>query len=135
EAARLGVGRPSLIAVTVLTSMDAAALAESGVEANHVEQQVARLARLAAESGLDGVVASPHEIRVVREAAGRGGFLVVTPGVRPASVSHDDQKRVMTPAEAVAAGADFVVVGRAILRAADPLRAARDVVAEMEGAA
>ena len=135
EAARLGVGRPSLIAVTVLTSMDAAALAESGVEANHVEQQVARLARLAAESGLDGVVASPHEIRVVREAAGRGGFLVVTPGVRPASVSHDDQKRVMTPAEAVAAGADFVVIGRAILRAADPLRAARDVVAEMEGAA
>ncbi|HYE15895.1 MAG TPA: orotidine-5'-phosphate decarboxylase, partial [Pyrinomonadaceae bacterium] len=76
EAARLGVGRPSLIAVTVLTSMDAAALAESGVEANHVEQQVARLARLAAESGLDGVVASPHEIRAVREAAGRGGFLV-----------------------------------------------------------
>jgi len=135
EAARLGVGRPRLIAVTVLTSMDAAALAESGVEANHVEQQVARLARLAAESGLDGVVASPHEIRVVREAAGRGGFLVVTPGVRPASVSHDDQKRVMTPAEAVAAGADFVVIGRAILRAADPLRAARDVVAEMEGAA
>ena len=135
EAARLGVGRPRLIAVTVLTSMDAAALAESGVEANHVEQQVARLARLAAESGLDGVVASSHEIRVVREAAGRGGFLVVTPGVRPASVSHDDQKRVMTPAEAVAAGADFVVIGRAILRAADPLRAARDVVAEMEGAA
>jgi orotidine-5'-phosphate decarboxylase len=143
EAARLGVARPALIAVTVLTSIDAAALAETGVEAtaatsveaahtSSVEAQVRRLARLADASGLDGVVASPHEIALVRESVARAGFLVVTPGVRPSSVAHDDQRRVMTPGEAVRAGADFIVVGRAVLNAADPARAAAEIVREME---
>ncbi|HWS55168.1 MAG TPA: orotidine 5'-phosphate decarboxylase / HUMPS family protein, partial [Pyrinomonadaceae bacterium] len=95
--------------------------------------QVERLARLTADAGLDGVVASPHEIAAVRAAARREGFLVVTPGVRPASSSHDDQRRVMTPAEAVRAGAGYLVVGRAVLRAPDPARAARAIVEEMEG--
>ena len=135
EAARLGVAKPALIAVTVLTSMDAAALDETGVVAPSVEAQVRRLARLTEASGLDGVVASPHEIAPVRESVPRAGFLVVTPGVRPAAVPHDDQKRVMTPAEAVRAGADFVVVGRAILNAPDPARAAAEIVSEMEEAA
>ena len=149
EAARLGVARPALVAVTVLTSMDAAALSETGVEAtaatteaapveaaetSSVEAQVKRLARLADASGLDGVVASPHEIAPVRQSVARAGFLVVTPGVRPASVAHDDQRRVMTPVEAVRAGADFIVVGRAVLNAADPARAAAEVVREMEAA-
>jgi orotidine-5'-phosphate decarboxylase len=132
EAARLGVAKPALIAVTVLTSMDAAALDETGVVAPSVEAQVRRLARLSDASGLDGVVASPHEIAPVRESVPRAGFLVVTPGVRPAAVPHDDQKRVMTPAEAVRAGADFVVVGRAILNSPDPARAASEIVREME---
>ncbi|MBC7931074.1 MAG: orotidine-5'-phosphate decarboxylase [Rubrivivax sp.] len=132
EAARLGVAKPSLIAVTVLTSMDASALNETGVEAETVEAHVKRLARLADASGLDGVVASPHEIAPVREAVGRTGFLVVTPGVRPATTAHDDQKRVMTPAEAARAGADFIVVGRAILNSPDPARAAREIIEEME---
>jgi orotidine-5'-phosphate decarboxylase len=154
EAARLGVARPALIAVTVLTSMDAAALAETGVGvtgnaqtteaggdvgassvgagATSVEAQVRRLARLADACGLDGVVASPHEVAPVRESVARAGFLVVTPGVRPHSAAHDDQKRVMTPAEAVRAGADFIVVGRAVLNAPDPARAADEVVREME---
>ncbi|HYH86609.1 MAG TPA: orotidine 5'-phosphate decarboxylase / HUMPS family protein, partial [Pyrinomonadaceae bacterium] len=79
-------------------------------------------------------VASPHEIAVVREAVARAGFLVVTPGVRPAAAAHDDQKRVMTPAEAVRAGADFIVVGRAVLNSPDPARAAREVIEEMEKA-
>ena len=132
EAARLAVAKPSVIAVTVLTSIDARALAETGVEASSVEAHVRRLALLAADCGLDGVVASPHEIAAVRETVARPTFLVVTPGVRPAAVPHDDQKRVMTPAGAVRAGADFVVVGRAILNSDDPARAARAVVEEME---
>lgn len=132
EAARLGVARPALIAVTVLTSMDAAALVETGVEAESVEAQVRRLARLADACGLDGVVASPHEIAPVRELVARAGFLVVTPGVRPQSAARDDQKRVMTPAEVVRAGADFIVVGRAVLNAPDPAHAAAEIVREME---
>jgi orotidine-5'-phosphate decarboxylase len=132
ESARLGVERPRLIAVTVLTSADAGVLAETGVAADSVESQVERLARLADAAGLDGVVASPHEIRTVRSAVRRTDFLVVTPGVRPASASHDDQRRVLTPAEAVRAGADFLVVGRAVLKQHDPARAAREIVEEME---
>jgi orotidine-5'-phosphate decarboxylase len=134
EAARLGVAKPSLIAVTVLTSIEAPALNETGVEALTVESHVKRLARLADASELDGVVASPHEIATVREAVERAGFLVVTPGVRPAAIAHDDQKRVMTPAEAIRAGADFIVVGRAILNSPDPARAAREIIEEMEKA-
>ena len=131
EAARLSVERPSLIAVTVLTSMDADALAESGVAAT-VEEQVRRLARLADAAGLDGVVASQHEIVPVREAVGRAGFLVVTPGVSLTAAAYADQKRVTSPAEAIRRGADFIVVGRAILGSPDPARAARAVVEEME---
>ncbi|HKG15086.1 MAG TPA: orotidine-5'-phosphate decarboxylase [Pyrinomonadaceae bacterium] len=131
ESARLGVLKPSLIAVTVLTSADAHTLEETGVSAESVEAQVRRLARLADSSGLDGVVASPHEIAVVREAVSRSPFLVVTPGVHPTAAAYEDQKRVMSPAEAVRAGADFIVVGRAILNAEEPARAARAVVEEM----
>jgi orotidine-5'-phosphate decarboxylase len=132
EAARLGVERPRLIAVTVLTSMDAGALAETGVAAATVEEQVRRLARLAEASGLDGVVASPHEIVPVRESVGRPGFLVVTPGVHPSASAYADQKRVTSPAEAIQRGADFVVVGRAILGSPDPAQAARAVVEGMD---
>ncbi len=132
EAARLGVKKPNLIAVTVLTSMDAEALNETGVGAADVEGHVRRLARLADASGLDGVVASPHEIVPVRETVGRAGFLVVTPGVSPTAAAYADQKRVTSPSEAVRLGADFIVVGRAILNSHDPAQAARAVVKEME---
>ncbi|MDT7808688.1 MAG: orotidine-5-phosphate decarboxylase [Acidobacteriota bacterium] len=132
ESARLGVLRPSLIAVTVLTSMDSAALFETGIATASVEEQVRRLARLTDASGLDGVVASPHEILPVRSTVSRAGFIVVTPGVHPSAVAYDDQKRVTSPAAAVRAGADFIVVGRAILNSPDPARAARAIVAEME---
>jgi orotidine-5'-phosphate decarboxylase len=133
EAARLGTRRPRLIAVTVLTSADAPVLEETGVAAPSIEAHVARLARLADAAGLDGVVASPHDIAPVRSAVARPDFLLVTPGVRTASAAHDDQKRVMSPAEAVRAGADLVVMGRAILNAPDPARAAREVVEEIAG--
>ena len=132
-SAREGFQCPSIIAVTVLTSADAGTLAETGVSYG-VEQQVERLARLAASCGMDGVVASPHEVSLVRASVERRDFLVVTPGVRPGSVSHADQKRVMTPFEAVRAGADYLVVGRAILQATDPAGAAEEVIREMEAA-
>ncbi len=132
EAARLGVKKPSLIGVTILTSMDSDGLSETGVEAANVEEQVRRLARLADASGLDGVVASPHEIVPVRETVARAGFLVVTPGVSPTAAAYADQKRVTSPSEAVRRGADFIVVGRAILNSPDPASAAHAVVEEME---
>ena len=133
-AERENLTRPALIAVTVLTSANAEVLRETGV-AGELEAQVKRLAELAAASGLDGVVASPHEIAAVRSVVRHEDFLLVTPGVRPAAAPHDDQKRVLTPGEAVRAGADYIVVGRAILNATDPQRAAREIVEEMARAA
>ena len=130
-ARREGSPRPLVIAVTVLTSADAATLHEVGI-ASTPEKQVGMLARLARRCGLDGVVASPHEVGLVRAAVGDQKFAIVTPGVRPASTAHDDQKRVMTPAEAVRAGADYLVVGRSIINAPDPARTAQAILEEMD---
>lgn len=129
-SARENIARPALIGVTVLTSSEQKTLTEVGLSSD-IAQQVVRLARLSAESRLDGVVASPHEITAVRAAVSKNDFLIVTPGVRPAGVSHNDQKRVMTPTEAISAGADYIVVGRAILQADDPARAAQMMIEEM----
>lgn len=120
--AREGLTPPITLGVTVLTSSDAATLAECGVNAEPAAQ-VQRLARLTAESGLSGVVASPHEVALIRANVTRPDFVIVTPGVRPAGAAHDDQKRVMTPAAAFEAGADYLVIGRAVLRAPDPVAA------------
>jgi orotidine-5'-phosphate decarboxylase len=130
-AEREGIKRPAVIGVTVLTSADTATLTEVGI-ASTVETQVSRLARLVEASGLDGVVASAHEVALVRESVWRQDFLIVTPGVRPSGSALGDQKRAMTPAEAVRAGADYLVVGRPILNAPDPVRAARQISEEME---
>jgi orotidine-5'-phosphate decarboxylase len=124
--------RPQVIAVTVLTSLDQPAIAAIGVP-GPVEEQVVRLALLAKESGMDGVVASPLEIEAIRAACGPG-FLIVTPGVRPAGGAVHDQARVATPGAAVRAGADYLVVGRAITGAAEPRAAAAEIAAEIEAA-
>jgi orotidine-5'-phosphate decarboxylase len=129
-AERERLRRPSVIAVTVLTSADSATLAEVGIQRD-AEAEVIKLASLAAGCGLDGVVASPHEVALVRGAVRARGFLIVTPGVRPSGSATDDQKRIMTPGEAVRAGADYLVVGRAILNAPDPARAALQISEEM----
>lgn len=121
--------RPRLLAVTILTSSTQETLKAVGIE-QPVEQMVVRLARLAKESGMDGVVASPLEIQAIRAACGPD-FLIVTPGVRPSFAAVDDQKRIMTPAEAVKAGADYLVIGRPIAKAADPAQAADLIVDEM----
>lgn len=132
-AAREGLERPNIIAVTVLTSFDASMLGDLGITFTP-EAQATLLARLASTCGLDGVVASAHEIKQVRAVVMRESFLVVTPGVRRRVVANDDQRRVMSPAEAVRAGADYVVMGRAIIDAPDPVAAAREASEEIERA-
>ena len=124
--------RPQVIAVTVLTSMDQAALDEIGVE-RPVADEAAALASLAREAGIDGVVCSPQEAAGMRALLGPEA-LVVTPGVRPAGSAAGDQSRVATPAQAVAAGASHIVVGRPITGADDPVAAFETIVAEIEGA-
>ena len=134
EAEALGLKPPLLLGVTVLTSITEAQLREEmGVECGLTEQ-VVQWAQLAQAAGLAGVVASPQEIRAIRQACG-ADFLIVTPGVRPAGAQLNDQKRVMTPGEAIQAGASYLVVGRPITGAADPAAAAQAIVAEMERAA
>lgn len=122
-----GTGRPMLLAVTVLTSLDAAALAATGV-ADAPTPQVLRLARLAMDSGMDGLVCSPQEVAPIRAALGAAPFLVV-PGIRPPGSAAGDQARIATPAEALAAGADWLVIGRPITGAADPAAAATAIAA------
>ncbi|RME71377.1 MAG: orotidine-5'-phosphate decarboxylase [Verrucomicrobia bacterium] len=126
--------RPSLtlLGVTVLTSTDAAGLAEIGIDASP-ETQVLRLAKLARAAGIGGLVCSPLEVGRLRETLGPDVTLV-TPGIRPAGADADDQKRIMTPGAAARAGASFIVVGRPILRAPDPAAAARAIRAELTSA-
>ncbi len=121
---------PKVLGVTVLTSLRDADLKEVGIP-KKVGQEVPLLAKLAKESGLDGVVASAQEIPLIRKCVGKD-FLIVTPGVRPTWAAHGDQKRVMTPAEAVSAGADYIVVGRPITQHPQPLVAAEKILKEIE---
>jgi orotidine-5'-phosphate decarboxylase len=122
---------PKVLAVTVLTSLEAQDLAGLGISGTPMEA-VVRLARLAQSAGLDGVVASAHEIVAIRQACGPN-FLIVTPGIRPAFSAINDQARIATPASAMAAGADYLVVGRPITGAPDPVAAADAIVVEMQG--
>lgn len=131
-AARGAAATPKIIAVTVLTSLSESDLDEIG-QRGPVAEQVLRLGRLARASGADGIVASPHEVAALRGSLGPDAVLVV-PGVRPAWAGADDQKRIMTPAQAVRAGADFLVIGRPITRADDPADAARRIAAEIDAA-
>jgi orotidine-5'-phosphate decarboxylase len=131
EAAGSAADRPRVIAVTVLTSLDAADLEATGVPATPVNQAV-RLALMTKECGLDGVVCSPLEIRAIREACGTDVQLVV-PGIRPVAAG-DDQKRTTTPADALKLGADLLVIGRPITAAASPRDAAAAIVASLDRA-
>jgi orotidine-5'-phosphate decarboxylase len=124
--------RPKLIGVTILTSMDTAALRAVGISGS-ASSRVVKLARLAKQAGLDGVVASPQEVRAIRRACGKD-FLIVVPGVRPAvgsGIEKDDQSRFATPTEAIRGGADYLVIGRPITGAPDPQAAARAILEEM----
>ena len=128
-----GAARPTrVLAVTALTSLGAEDLAQVGFQGS-AEEVVVRLARLAQAAGVDGVVASPREIAVIRQACGPN-FLIVTPGIRPASGTSDDQARTATPESAIRAGADYLVIGRPITGAADPAAAADSIASEMDKA-
>jgi len=129
---RGSAGRPLLLAVTILTSSTDQTLLELGID-RPVTEMVPRLARLAADAGFDGVVASPREVEAIRTVCGPD-FAIVTPGVRPAFASVDDQKRVTTPADALAAGSDYLVIGRPISAADDPQQAAGKILQEMAAA-
>lgn len=125
-----GLPVPKLIAVTILTSFDAAGLARVGFS-GPVDENVQRLAALTHEAGLSGVVCSPREVPLIRQAVPAEGFLTVCPGVRPEWAQKGDQKRVMTPADAMAQGVDHIVVGRPITKAEDPVAATLKVLQEM----
>ncbi len=129
EAAKLGIKSPRVIAVTVLTSLDQSALDVMGVT-RPVVDQVVSLAKMTLEAGADGVVCSPHEVAAIRSALGSKPFLVV-PGIRPAGVDVGDQKRVMTPAQAMNAGADILVIGRPITQSPDPVAAAEAIFRDL----
>ncbi len=118
-----------VIAVTILTSADENALKKCGISVN-IEDEVINLAALAKDAGLDGVVASPKEVSRIRKELGKD-FLIVAPGIRPASAAIDDQKRIATPREAIDLGADYIVVGRPIIAAPDPIAMAREILKDM----
>ena len=126
-----GFARPQILGVTVLTSMTTEAFAELGITRS-LSEQVIHLARLCDAAGIDGVVASPHEIVPIRQAVTNANFVVLTPGVRPAGAALNDQARVMTPGEAIKAGASYLVIGRPIIAASDPRGAAEKILEEIE---
>ena len=129
EAAGRGKSRPALLAVTILTSLDAAALRQIGMSGSPASRGLA-LARLAKQAGMDGVVASAYEVKAIRRACGPK-FLIVVPGIRPATAARNDQSRVATPASAIRAGADYIVVGRPITSAPNPRNAALSIANEV----
>ena len=131
EAIRLSIDRPKILGVTVLTSLTEADIKEIGIGRN-LNAQVLHLADMARKAGLDGVVASPKEISLIRKRFGKD-FIIVTPGIRPGwAGDKGDQKRTTTPKEAIEAGADYIVVGRPIIEAKDPLKAATKIIEEFE---
>ncbi|MGB6339759.1 MAG: orotidine-5'-phosphate decarboxylase [Candidatus Aminicenantaceae bacterium] len=129
EATKLGTERPLLVGVTVLTSLKAEHLRTIGIESD-IEEQVLKLAALAQEAGLDGVVCSPQEIELVKGERGLE-FLVVAPGIRPAWAAAQDQKRILTPAQAVRKGADYIVIGRPIIKDPNPRNAFQKILEEL----
>lgn len=132
-AYKANIPRPILLGVTILTSIDETGFQQNFDSERQLTDQVVYLAQLAQAAGLDGVVASPLEIEPVRKACG-DDFLIVTPGIRPEWAETDDQRRITTPAEAINRGADYIVVGRPIIEAEDPLEATEMILDEMREA-
>jgi orotidine-5'-phosphate decarboxylase len=132
EAQKTGFSQPLLLGVTILTSLKEQQLADIGMEAN-TEAQVLRLACLAKEAGMDGVVCSPWEIELIKKECGKD-FLVVSPGIRPVWAAAQDQKRIMTPTQALDKGADYIVIGRPVTKAASPSDALAQIIEELEKA-
>jgi orotidine-5'-phosphate decarboxylase len=132
-ATQEALAKPRVIAVTLLTSLDQKSLEQIGIN-DEPRSVVTRLARSVADCGLDGVVASPHEIEIIRQTVSSPEFLIVTPGIRSSHDATDDQRRTLTAAEAIRTGADYLVIGRPILNADDPVDAARRIALEIDNA-
>lgn len=130
-AGKYNLPAPTVLAVTILTSMDEKSMRKELKITRSLQREVAHLARLAQRAGMHGVVASPQEIKMLRRVV-RGEFVILTPGVRPAWADKDDQKRVMTPGEALKAGADYIVVGRPVLKARDRKAAVEKILEEIK---
>ncbi len=128
-AKELGIPKPIILAVTILTSMDQDSMKEVGIQ-GPIQDEVGRLASLSLKAGVDGVVASPQEIGIIRQKCGEK-FLIVTPGIRHPSDKKDDQKRTMSPKEAITAGANYLVIGRPIKEAKDPLEAVQKIIEDI----
>ena len=128
---KLGIKKPFILGVTVLTSINQEILEKEISVNKSVKEHVVHLAKLAKAAGLDGIVASPQEIKEVRASCGKD-FIILTPGIRPKGKALDDQKRIMTPKQALKQGADFLVIGRPIRNAKDPVKSAKNVLKEME---
>lgn len=128
-AAEMGISKPHLLAVTILTSLKGEHIQEIGMPPD-TESQVLKLANLAKDSGMDGIVCSPQEIEIVRRSVGTD-FLIVSPGIRPQWAAANDQKRIMTPSLALEKGADYIVIGRPIIAADIPHQAFERIVQEM----
>jgi len=128
----LGIRKPLILGVTLLTSINQEILEKDLGIKRRLEEQVVHLAKLTKAAGLDGVVASSWEIKEIKKACGED-FVILTPGIRPAGKPSDDQKRVMTPREAIKLGADFLVIGRPIRNVSNPVEAAKEILREMEG--
>lgn len=131
DAVKESENKPLVLAVTVLTSIDQKALNDELKVSGTVEEQVVHLAKLAQKAGMDGVVCSPKEIKIIREACG-DDFVIVTPGIRPTWAVTGDQKRITTPKDAVEAGSNFLVIGRPITGAEDRIEAAKKILKEIE---
>lgn len=129
-AGKYNLPAPTVLAVTILTSMDEKSMRKELKITRSLQREVVHLARLAQRAGMHGVVASPQEIKMLRRSV-RGAFIILTPGVRPAWAEKDDQKRVMTPGEAVKTGADYIVVGRPVLKASDRRAAVEKILEEI----
>lgn len=128
-AKRLGIPKPLILAVTILTSMDEESLKEVGIQGPLIEE-VARLAQLSMKAGLDGVVASPQEIEIIRERCGEN-FIIVTPGIRLQTEKKDDQRRTLSPKEAISAGANYLVIGRPIREAKNPVDVVKKIIEDI----
>jgi len=128
-AKSLGIPRPLILAVTILTSMDEESLKEVGIQGPIIDE-VTRLAELSMKAGVDGVVASPQEIEVIRKKCGEN-FLIVTPGIRLPTEKKDDQRRTLSPKEAILAGANYLVIGRPIREAKNPLEAVKKIIEDI----
>jgi len=131
EATRLGIDRPRVIAVTVLTSIGQRELNEQLGIKGQIRELVTYWSQLARESGMDGVVASAREATAIRNVCGES-FIIVTPGIRPHGTAAGDQKRIVTPSDAIKAGATYIVVGRPVTAAPDPLSAVRQIICQMQ---